>query len=98
MHHYFRFRNCANHFLFLVKILHFWNSNVNSCSPLSFSPLPAPRSLLQAHVLASSELKPWHATEGFERRKLVTAEAWQAHLGLKRMKVFLYEVVNLQAT
>ena len=26
------------------------------------------------------------------------AEVWQAHSGLKRMKAFLSEVVNLQAT
>jgi hypothetical protein len=31
-----------------------WISYNNPCSPLSFSPLPAPRSALQAHVLASS--------------------------------------------
>jgi hypothetical protein len=36
----------------MVKKNYFWISYDNPCSPLSFSPLPAPCSLLQAHVLA----------------------------------------------
>jgi hypothetical protein len=37
-----------------VEFIYFGISYDNPCSPLSFSPLPAPRSPLQAHVLASS--------------------------------------------
>jgi hypothetical protein len=39
-----------------VKFIYFGISYDNPCSPLSFSLLPAPRSPLQAHVLATSNV------------------------------------------
>jgi hypothetical protein len=45
-----------------VKFIYFGISYDNPCSPLSLSLLPAPRSPLQAHVLATSEVFPTIAT------------------------------------
>jgi hypothetical protein len=46
-----------------VKFIYFGISYDNPCSPLSFSLLPAPRSPLQAHVLATSQLQASYSSQ-----------------------------------